>query len=85
MSAYDLSYPDPTRDAIIGKPDRCFLCGAAVNGIVVYWHGMAGRVVFLHPGCARELGCHLISDAVLAKRISSKKWKPVLLQRDSVA
>jgi hypothetical protein len=85
MSAYDLSYPDPTRDMMIGKPDRCFLCGAAVNGIVVYWSGMAGRVVFLHPACAKSLGCHLISDSVRAKQMNSQKFKPVLLQRDTAA
>ena len=85
MSAFDLSYPDPTRDAMIGKPDGCFFCGAAVNGIVVYWHGMAGRVVFLHPACAKELACDLISDSVRAKQMNSKKWKPVLFQRDSAA
>ena len=82
MSMYDLYQPDPDRDAMIGKPDRCFLCGASVSGIVVYWSGV-GRVLWLHPECAKGIGCHLISDAVQAKRMNSRKFRPVL--RDTAA
>ena len=84
MSAYDLSRPDPALAAFIGEPDQCFLCGAGLNGIIVYWSGMGvERPLFLHPQCAQSLGCHLISDSVRAKQMHNRKFKPVL--RDAAA
>jgi len=70
MAATDFSKPDPDLTASIGEPAPCFLCGAAVGGIGVYWHGSSGgdpRVIFLHGACAKNLGCHLISDAMDAR------------------
>ena len=64
-----LDPPDPILAGFLHRlPGDCFLCGDSVRGqLVVYWSGNDGHEVFLHPKCAQELGCHLISDALLAK------------------
>ena len=71
MAAHDFSVPDPNLARFIGEPQPCFLCGEDIPlGMTVYWHGMGRRaVLWLHPACAQELGCHLISDALRAKRV----------------
>lgn len=77
MAAHDFSSPDPYLGHFIGETETCFLCGASVCGVDVYWRGHDERTLFLHAACAKDFGCHLISDAVDAKKMNAKKWRPV--------
>lgn len=51
-------------------PDKCFLCDEPLTFPVVFWNGSSGETkyaapalqIWLHPGCAKILGEHLISD-----------------------
>src|SRR5690242_916110 len=69
MATSNSAEPDENLYHVLGaRPDRCFTCGDRIRrGPFAYWHGMGGRTIFLHLLCAKELGCHLIRDAVNAE------------------
>lgn len=54
---------------LAGEPGECFMCGNEMTDMLVFWHSHLGTI-WLHPKCARDLGCHLISDAV-----KTGEWK----------
>jgi hypothetical protein len=43
--------------------DRCFACGGTLDFPFIYWHGLNGRSLCLHPCCAWVLGRSLQKDA----------------------
>lgn len=51
----------------IPDPEKCFLCFKEFSPEerIVYWSGSTS-FIFLHTGCARDLGRHLIVDDALA-------------------
>lgn len=44
-----------------GTELACVECAGALRPPLVYWVG--ARLLLFHPGCAAELGPHLIADA----------------------
>lgn len=64
MAVHDFTNDVQTNALVdfIGSPSECFLCAKPLDGRIVYWRGT--HTLFLHLDCARELGCHLIGDAI---------------------
>ena len=78
MGAHNFSLRDDSLIGALGEePDQCFFCGSALSGISVYWNGNVERPrnLFLHPVCAQELACHLISDAHKAKHMEKQMFR----------
>ncbi len=52
----------------------CFLCSERFewNDELVVWMGSTGKIS-LHPWCATDLGCHLISDGVVGAQVESQR------------
>jgi hypothetical protein len=77
------TFVDDEQVASLGEePDQCFLCGGRLGRgeYIVFWHGY-GRNLFLHQGCAKKLGCCLISDALLARQITKAPHRSRLMLR----
>ena len=70
------TYWDPSRGAVIprGTGQRCFYCGRMIRREpTVTWAGETSQI-FLHPGCAADLGIRLFADIAQWQKTEEQRF-----------